>query len=119
MKPSNLFMDRKINKRLNDILIAISEIESFLEQRPREFQVFVEDHMFRNAIERQVGIIGEAVAQILQVDPNIQISEARDIRATRNFLIHSYDTIRIDMIWGIVINDLPKLKLEVQALLDS
>ena len=55
-------MDRTIKKYLQDILFAIEEVELFLSQRPKEYQVFLDDHMFRSAIERQVGIMGEAMS---------------------------------------------------------
>ena len=61
-------MDRKIKKYLFDINSAIEEIEEFLVQRPKQYQVFLDDRMFRSAIERQIGIIGEAMAQILKLD---------------------------------------------------
>lgn len=47
------------------------------------------------------------------------ITSARRIVNTRNYLIHAYDSLRDDLIWGIVINHLPLLKSEVEALLDS
>ena len=112
-------MDRNIRKYLYDIKTAIGEIELFLTQRPKQYQVFIEDHMFRSAIERQIGIIGEAMSQILKLDSNILIENAKNIKGTRNYIIHAYDTLEPHIIWGIVINDLPKLKLEVQALLES
>ena len=112
-------MDRNIKKYLEDIILAIQEIEEFLEQRPRQFQIFLEDTMFRRAIERDISIIGEAVTKILQLDSNIEISNARKIKGTRNYIVHSYDTLDEATIWGIVINHLPKLKLEVQNLLNS
>ena len=111
-------MDRNTKKYLEDIILAIQEIETFLEQRPRQFKIFLEDTMFRRAIERDISIIGEAVTKILQIDSNIEISNARKIKGTRNYIVHSYDTLDEATIWGLVINHLPKLKLEVQALLE-
>lgn len=112
-------MDRTIKKYLFDIKTAIEEIELFLSQRPKQYQVFLDDHMFRSAIERQVGIIGEAMTKILQLDPNIAIEEARNIKGTRNYIIHAYDTLQPHIIWGIVINDIPKLKREVEKLIED
>ena len=54
--------------------------------------------MPRRAIERNIGIIGEA---------------------TRNRVIHDYAAVTDDVMWKIVINDLPKLKEEVVALLSD
>lgn len=112
-------MDRKIKKYLFDIKSAIEETEEFLSLRPKQYQVFLDDNMFRSAIERQIEIIGEAMTQILKLEPNIPIENAHKIRGTRNYIIHAYDSLKPHIIWGIVINDLPKLKLEVEALLES
>ncbi|OQX97701.1 MAG: hypothetical protein B6I20_12160 [Bacteroidetes bacterium 4572_117] len=36
---------------------------------------------------------------------------------TRNRIIHGYDSVSDDVIWGIIINHLPKLKEEVDKLM--
>ncbi len=43
-------MDRTIKKYLKDILMAIGEVELYLTQRPKQYQTFLDDSMFRNAI---------------------------------------------------------------------
>ncbi len=73
--------------------------------------------MLRRAVERNVGIIGEAVNKIIKNNPEIEISNARAIIATRNRVIHDYAAITDDVMWKIVINDLPKLKTEVDTLM--
>ena len=100
-------------------MLSIQEIELFLEQRPRHFQVYLDDLMFKRAIERNIGIIGEAMTKILQLDPNIPITNARNIKGTRNYIIHAYDTLEPHIIWNIVINELPKLKAEVDSLINQ
>lgn len=112
-------MDRKVKKYLEDIMLAIGEIELFLSQRPRQYQVFLDDHMFKSAIERQVGIIGEAMSRILSLVPDISITNARNIKGTRNYIVHAYDSLQPYTIWGIVINDIPKLKEEIVLLLNE
>lgn len=112
-------MDRKVKKYLEDIMLAIGEIELFLSQRPRQYQVFLDDHMFKSAIERQVGIIGEAMSRILSLVPDISITNARNIKGTRNYIVHAYDSLQPYTIWGIVINDIPKLKEEIALLLNK
>lgn len=66
-----------------------------------------------------ISIIGEATNRILKIEPSIMISNAKQIVGTRNYLIHGYDSLRIEMIWAIVVNDLPKLKQEVIYLLNQ
>lgn len=111
-------MDRSVKKYLADILLSIEEIELFLEQRPRQFQVYLDDLMFKRAIERNIGIIGEAMTKILQLNPDIAITNAKNIKGTRNYVVHAYDSLEPHIIWNIVINDIPKLKEEVVELLD-
>lgn len=112
-------MDRKIQKSLYDILYCISEIESFFESTPRRFDIYSGSALLRSAIHMNLSIIGEATNRILKIDPQIKISNARQIVGTRNYLIHGYDSLRLEMIWAIVINDLPKLKSEVELLLET
>ncbi len=73
--------------------------------------------MIRAAVERKIEIIGEAMNNILQIDGNLPISNARRIVNTRNKIIHGYDEVDEVMLWEIVIKHLPILQQEVQTLL--
>lgn len=75
--------------------------------------------MLRNAVERNLEIIGEATNKILQIQPDIAITNSRRIVDTRNKIIHGYDEIEDVNIWVIIINHLPTLKLEVNQLLNQ
>lgn len=110
-------MDRRLQKYLSDVLSAILEIESFMAERPKEYATFCNDLLFRRGVERNMEIMGEAMNQILKIKPDIAVTSARKIVDTRNFVIHAYDSLKPDILWGIVINHLPLLKKEVQALL--
>ncbi len=112
-------MDRKLRKYLSDILSSILEIESFMVDRPKEYATFCNDTLFRRGIERNIEIMGEAMNQVLKIEPGIQITSARKVVDTRNFVIHSYDSLKPDILWGIVVNHLPLLKNEVENLLNN
>jgi uncharacterized protein with HEPN domain len=71
----------------------------------------------KRAVERNVEIIGEALCRILKRDETIVISNSRKIVDTRNRIIHGYDSVSDDVIWGIVIRHLPILQTEIQELL--
>ena len=73
----------------------------------------------RKAVERNIEIIGEAVNRIGKQNQSIQINNAKRIIGTRNRLAHEYDSISIEIIWTIVVNELPNLKIEVNNLLNS
>jgi len=53
----------------------------------------------------------------LKRDATIELSNSRKIVAARNRIIHGYDLISDETIWGIVIKHIPLLKEEVQLLL--
>jgi uncharacterized protein with HEPN domain len=71
----------------------------------------------KRAVERNVEIIGEALGRILNRDETIVITNARKIVDTRNRIIHGYDSVSDDLIWGIAIRHLPILQREIHTLL--
>lgn len=107
---------RKIRKYLSDILSSISEIESFMADRPRMFATFRDDTLFRRGVERNLEIIGEAMNRTLKINPEISITSARKIVDTRNLVIHAYDSLMPEII---VIKHLPLLKQEIDNLINN
>ena len=110
-------MDNDIKAWLYDILNAIVEIESFFDSAPKEFTKYQSDLRTKRAVERNIEIIGEALSRILKHDESIVITNSRKIVDTRNRIIHGYDSVSDDVIWGIVIRHLPILQTEIQTLL--
>ena len=110
-------MERHLKAHLFDIKTAIDEVYSFFDQVPKRFDEYQKNLMLRRAVERNIGIIGEATNKIDKEYPETQISNVRAIVATRNRVIHDYAAVTDDVIWKIVINDLPKLKTGVEKLL--
>ena len=99
-------------------LSKLAEINSFLPDK-KDFSIFQKDLKAKRAIERNVEIIGEAVNRILNKQEKITITTARKIVDTRNRISHGYDSVSDDVIWAIVIRDLPILKKEVDDLLSK
>jgi uncharacterized protein with HEPN domain len=112
-------MDNEIKTWLYDILQSIKEIDGFYENKPRIFEEYIADIKTKRAIERDLEIIGEAVNRILKKDKNFTLENADKIVGTRNRIIHGYDKVSDDLIWSVVINHLPKLKEEVQKLINE
>ncbi|MDB5192294.1 MAG: antitoxin [Segetibacter sp.] len=108
----------EIKAWLYDVLNAIHEIETFLIDAPN-FSSYENDLKTRRAIERNLEIIGEAVARMQKAEPSIYLSHARKIIDTRNRIIHGYDTVSDEIIWGIITIYLPVLKQEVNKLLND
>ena len=110
-------MDNEIKSWLYDILNAIMEIESFFNDRIKEFTTYQNDLRTKRAVERNIEIIGEALSRITKHDATILISNSRKIVDTRNRIIHGYDSVSDDVIWGILIRHIPILQTEIQQLL--
>lgn len=110
-------MDNDIKAWFYDILNAIMEIESFFNDDTKEFAKYQNDLRTKRAVERNIEIIGEALSRILKSNETILISNSRKIVDTRNRIIHGYDSVSDDVIWGIVIRHLPILQTEIQQLL--
>ncbi len=102
---------------LYDILSAIEEIDSFFADIPKDFFAYQGNLKTKRAVERNIEIIGEAMSRILSHDNFVQLSNSRKIVDTRNRIIHGYDTVSDDIIWGIVVRHLPLLKSEIEKLL--
>jgi uncharacterized protein with HEPN domain len=77
--------------------------------------------MLKRAIERDLEIIGEAINRIITKDSSFvdKITDSRAIIGLRNQVIHAYDSISDENIWAILINHLPKLKSEINALIEE
>jgi uncharacterized protein with HEPN domain len=81
------------------------------------FEIYQNDLRTKRAVERNIEIIGEAMSRILKEDNHIEISNSRKIVDVRNRIIHGYDSVSDDVIWGIVIKNLPVLQKEIEVLL--
>lgn len=108
-------MTERLEGSYADILKSIELIDAFVKQgRIDDFEAYTRHAMVKSAVERQLGIIGEAVNQIRKLDPAHPIPEADRIVQFRIRLIHSYDSIDDQFVWPILQKHLPQLKKVVQ-----
>jgi uncharacterized protein with HEPN domain len=105
--------------RLWHIEKAADKITTFIAGRTLE--QFATDAMLRSAVERELIIIGEAMARAQQVDPELSklISDVPGIIACRNQLVHNYPRIAAERIWEIISEHVPVLLGEIRTLLAS
>lgn len=105
-------MTEKGLKYLYDILKAIELIEEFTSSI-KSFNDYVGDLKTQSAVERQLGIIGEAVNKYDSIHPDLCLENSRKIVGFRNRLIHAYDAVDASMVWVIVKRHLSPLKEEI------
>ena len=112
-------MNEKIIKYLFDVKQAIDEIDSYFITHEKSFVHYQKNVLLKRAIERDLEIIGEAISKILAIDNDFPINNAKRIVGLRNQIIHAYDNISDENIWGIIINHIPQLKTEIEKLMES
>lgn len=111
--------DEYILKHLQDVLDAINELEGFFEGFPMRFDVFERDGLRICAVERKTEIMGEAINRIKKRNPEFLIPHARDIINTRNRIVHGYDSVETEFLWGLVIRHIPLLKKDIEQLISE
>jgi len=109
-------MELDVKKFLFDISESVESIENYLGTN-RDFSIYISNKMLRRAIEREFEIIGEAMNRLDKIDSNLNITSKRQIIDMRNRVIHGYDKIDNEIVWGIIVRHLPTLKTEIQDLL--
>lgn len=105
-------MTEKGLKYLYDTLKAIELIEEFTSS-VNSYNDYVSDMKTQSAVERQLGIIGEAVNKFDSIHPDLSLENSRKIVGFRNRLIHAYDAVDSSMIWAIIQRHLSPLKEEI------
>ena len=99
-----------------DILRAVEEMESFC--HAKTFHDFQKDRGLQLIVERELEIIGEALARLRRDHPNLadRIGDMDKIIGLRNVLAHGYDVLEHEILWDIVENKIAILRRDIQAL---
>lgn len=102
---------------LSHILDAARKLEEYVAVGLNEFMA--KTH-WQDAVVRQLEIIGEATKrlspELRQQNPDVPW---RRIAGLRDVLIHDYMGVDIDAVWVIATQDVPELKVQVEAILPA
>jgi uncharacterized protein with HEPN domain len=109
---------RDITLYLKDILTAIDSIEMFIVGL--DLKTFEADDKTNSAVVRKLEVIGEAVKQVPDEirQKNIHIPW-REMAGMRDKLIHFYFGVDYKLVWVTVTERLPKVKTDIQHLLQE
>jgi len=102
--------------RLQHILDAINEIDHY--SVDIDFTTFMENSMMRYACIKQLEIIGEASNHISEeVKEKFSNIEWSQIVGMRNIFVHEYFGVDSKLVWEIIKDDLPVLKVRISEIL--
>jgi uncharacterized protein with HEPN domain len=108
-------MARKVRPVLSEILDAIDGIRQATDGK--SFADFQADWLPRRAVQRAIEIISEASKHIpdrcKQAQPQIPWPTVAGIG---NVLRHEYHKIADEVVWAVVIDDLPPLRIAIEAI---
>ena len=112
-------MPRDLRKYVHDAREACRLLAEFT--RGKTLEDYESDALLRSAVERQFAIIGEAMFQADKLDADLtsRITDLRQIISFRHVLIHGYDSIQHDIVWGILQTQLATLAQELNDLMAS
>lgn len=99
-------------ERLGHILDAITEIEAYTANI--ELKDFLANSMMRFASIKQIEINGEAANYITPETKALLIEiQWKQIVGMRHILIHEYFGIDESLVWQVITQDIPRLKIAV------
>jgi len=98
-----------------DMLDAARTVRSYVQGR--SLDAYLADRMLRDAVERNVEIIGEAARRVSKGfrDAHPEIPWPRII-AQRNVLSHEYGEIEDALVWDVATKDIPELIAALEPL---
>jgi len=99
---------------LDEIDFLISETEG------KKFEEFIKNEVLKRACSRSLEIIGQAVKNL---SPGFKKQhneiEWKKISGLRDKMIHGYFGVNWDIVWDVIRNQIPKLKVQVEKILDK
>lgn len=80
----------------------------------------IADEMRSDALLRVLGVLGEASTRVSEVNRRRFTSIPwKDIRGTRNILIHHYDLVNWTIVWSVVTVHIPAMLPTLRAIRDT
>ena len=101
---------------IKDIVDSIEKIEKYCQNIT--YEQFLQDDKTKDAVVRNLEIIGEAAKNIPDHIKEISSETAwKSMAGMRDKLIHEYAGVDLKIVWAVIQEELPPLRPEVERLL--
>lgn len=101
---------------IEDILDAMGKAEILLQEV--SFEQFEADFRINFAVVRTLEIIGEAAKRILEeIREKYPEIPWKSMSGMRDRIIHAYDSVDMEIVWEVVISDIPHIKPKILQVL--
>jgi uncharacterized protein with HEPN domain len=106
---------------LEHILDALERIQRYTARKSATD--FRSDTLLQDAVLRNLGIIGEAAHRLLADSPDYAANHPEiplvKIYGMRNRITHAYEEVDMEIVWNLVLFDIPALQLKIIAALNE
>ena len=110
--------ERNIILFLNDILKSIQKIQKYT--KGKGYGDFIRSDLLVDGVVRNLEVIGEAVKNIpAGFRKKYSFIEWKKIAGLRDILIHEYFGIDYELLWDIVKNKIPELKVQITKIVEE
>ncbi len=84
-----------------------------------DLSAYKADELRKSAVERRFIVIGEILSRLKQVDFNLSghIPDSARIVSFRNILVQAYESISDELVWEVINEHLPALRIRCDELL--
>ncbi|MGD9091658.1 MAG: DUF86 domain-containing protein [Anaerolineales bacterium] len=109
-------MKKDVLVYLEDILDAMEKAETFIEGLT--YKQFEADLRTNFAVVRAIEIIGEATKRLpTALRDQYPDIPWKDMAGMRDVIIHGYDNVNLQIVWGVVKQDIPEIKPQIRQIL--
>ncbi len=106
---------------LEHILEALERIQRYTAGKSSD--EFMASTLLQDGVLRNLGIIGEAAHRLLADAPEFAATHPEipfaKIYATRNRITHAYEEVDMEIVWNLLLNDVPALQSMISAALGT
>lgn len=111
----------RVQDYLEHMLEALERIQRYTAGKSEA--EFMANTLLQDGVLRNLSIVGEAAHRLVMEAPEFATKHSEiplaKIYATRNRITHAYEEVDMEIVWNLVLYDVPAIQPSIAAALDS